>query len=290
MQKLSPSYYTSYIQGNLDYIVSEPGGSVWVEDTTNINRIFSGRLSYAKGAFLVRMLQWTLGDSIFFKAVRQYHEDARLRYNFATTQDLQRNLEQVSKKNLQYFFDQWFYGEGYPSFTVEWSQNFNSYLQLNITQTTSHSSVKFFKVPLQLILKNATKEKTIVIDYTENKQQVSIPVDFKVDTVLIDPQHFLISKNNKSVFLNASAITNDLKVYPNPFNDRLTISLRNPTANKLQVQLFNVLGQNLLIKNFNLNGQDETITVSDYASFSRGIYFLHISIDDHKPIIKKIVK
>ena len=50
-------------------ITSVPDGSVYVEDTTNINRIFNSRLSYYKGAYLLHMLRWELGDDHFFKAI-----------------------------------------------------------------------------------------------------------------------------------------------------------------------------------------------------------------------------
>ena len=83
--------------------MSLPDGSVKVNDTTSTGRIFDGRLSYDKGAYLLRMLRWTFGRQPLFKGISGYLNDPKLRYGFATTADLQRNLEAVSGQSLGYF-------------------------------------------------------------------------------------------------------------------------------------------------------------------------------------------
>ncbi len=137
----------------------------------NVNRIFDGRLTYNKGAFLLRMLRWTLGDSLFFKGLNQYLTDPKLAYDFAHTKDLQRNLQQVSGQSLGYFFNQWFYGQGYPSFTVKWKDSSNHKLYFTVTQITSMpSSVNFFRVLLPIQLNNGKKAKTIALNCIKNSQ------------------------------------------------------------------------------------------------------------------------
>ncbi|MDQ6903436.1 MAG: M1 family metallopeptidase, partial [Bacteroidota bacterium] len=106
----------------IENITSLPGGSVWVDDTTNANRIFNTRLSYTKGSHLLYMLRWKLGDSIFFKGMRRYFNDSSIAFGFARTSDFKRNLEAASGVDLKEFFDDWFYGQGYPSSNVQWTQ------------------------------------------------------------------------------------------------------------------------------------------------------------------------
>lgn len=48
-----PEYWRSYKAGKIASVVSEPGGSVFCSDTTDIGRVFSGRLSYNKGAMVL---------------------------------------------------------------------------------------------------------------------------------------------------------------------------------------------------------------------------------------------
>ena len=105
----------------INNITSQPGGSVKVDDTTNVGRIFDGRLSYNKGSSLLYMLRWKLTDSVFFKALKTYQQDNKVIYGFARTADLKRNLEQASGQDLTEFFNDWFVGQGYPSYNVEWA-------------------------------------------------------------------------------------------------------------------------------------------------------------------------
>ena len=129
-----------------------PGGSVWVDDTTNVNRIFDGRLTYTKGSHLLYMLRWKLGDSIFIKGMRRYFNDSSIAFGFAKTDDFIRNMEAASGVDLKEFFDDWFYGQGYPSYNVQWTQIGSDYVKINMSQTTSHPSVSFFALPVALTI------------------------------------------------------------------------------------------------------------------------------------------
>jgi aminopeptidase N len=114
MESKYPSSAISNRKSEISNITSQAGGSVMVDDTTSVNRIFDSRLSYTKGSHLLYMLRWILGDNAFFTALRNYQIDPAIIYGFATTADLKRNMEQASGKDLTYFFNEWFSGQGYP--------------------------------------------------------------------------------------------------------------------------------------------------------------------------------
>ena len=61
-------------------------------------------------------------------------------------------------------------------FTVQWSQTEKRKAAVTLSQTTSHPSVTFYKVPLALTFRNATEEKTVVINFTKNNQQAKVDV------------------------------------------------------------------------------------------------------------------
>ena len=83
----------------------------------------------------------------------------KLAYGFARTDDLKRNLEQVSSKNLTEFFNDWFTGQGYPSYTVKWTRIKTTGLIISVSQTTSHPSVTYFEMPLALKFKSGSTGK-----------------------------------------------------------------------------------------------------------------------------------
>jgi aminopeptidase N len=279
-EAFNPAQYKAYVKNDLDNIVSVPGGSVKVNDTTNTGRIFDGRLTYNKGAFLLRMLRWTLGDSLFFTGIRSYLTDSLLKYNFARTADLKRNLEVVSGLDLSYFFNQWYSGEGYPSFNIQWSQDANNKATITIDQTTSvPSSVSFFQVPLALSFKNATQQKTIVVQNNVKNQVVTADIGFKADTVLIDPDLYLISKNNKSIHTSPPEISEPVTVSPNPFTDKINIHFQQAEGKKILIQLYDNFGHFIVNDNFTGISSDQTYTLTA-PNLAAGTYLLRITVDD----------
>ena len=273
----------------INNITTSTGGSVWVDDTTSVGRIFSGRLSYDKGSYLLYMLRWKLGDQVFLNGIRQYINDPKVAYGFAKTDDLKRNLEQVSGQNLSEFFKDWFKGQGYPSYNVQWSQIGKEYVNIKMNQTTSHTSVDFFELPVALKFKNATQEKTIVVDNKTNGETFFRNIGFIADTVLIDPEYWLVTKNNVSVKVpDATVGQNVVQVFPNPIGNRFYISMRKMMAATANINLFNALGQRVYATNINLvNGSAYVEIPAQYLS--KGVYFLKLNAGDLK-LVKKLLK
>lgn len=282
-EKIDPPGHLSRIKSLGNSITSLPDGSVFVEDTTNVGRIFSGRLSYNKGAYLLHMLRWVLGDTLFFRGVRQYVNDPALAYGFAKTNDLKRNLEQVGGKNLTEFFDDWFTGQGHPSYTVKWTQNKNDWAKIIVSQATSHPSVSFFEMPLALKFKNASKEKTVVVDNTKNNEIFWEEIGFIADTVIIDPYYWVLSKNNVSIKeTGLHGPDNEIKVYPVPVSStHVTLSLKNPVEKTMMLRIFNTAGQLVWQQQINTPGRDEQVQIN-ISRFSAGVYLLHINAGDLK--------
>ena len=91
------SSFVSWKNGKIGNITSQTNGAVYLTDSEalNVNRIFSGRLSYNKGAMVIHMLRWKMGDTAFFQAIQNYLADSNLAYKYAVTTDLKSHLEAV---------------------------------------------------------------------------------------------------------------------------------------------------------------------------------------------------
>ena len=290
-EKIDPAGHLNRLKGLSNSITSLPDGSVFVGDTTNVGRIFSSRLSYNKGAYLLHMLRWVLGDTLFFRGVRQYVNDPKLAYGFAKTNDLKRNLEQVSSKNLTEFFNDWFTGQGYPSYTVKWAQNKNNWARITVSQVTSHPSVTYFEMPLALKFKSGTQETTVVVDNTKSNEVFWEEIGFVADTVIIDPDYWILSKNNISIkepVLQGSV--DEITVYPVPASStNVTLSIKNPVEKTMALRIFNTAGQLVSQQQINTPGRNEEIQIN-ISKFSAGVYLLRIDAGDLKTtrhIIKK---
>jgi aminopeptidase N len=276
-------------QVQLNSIVSQPGGSVLVDDTTNVGRIFSYRLTYAKGAWLLRMLRWKLGDSAFYKGLRSYLTDPAITYGFARTDDLKRNLELSSGQDLDEFFRDWYNGQGYPSYTLEVKSIGGTYFSLSLSQSTSHPSVSFFEMPVPILFKGQGRDTLIVIDHKKNNQQLTVNLGFLPDTAIIDPDLQLISANNKvSLTTDIAGPPNTVRIFPNPVGDQFTMQLLNFTSSQIGITVHNAAGQLIWKQEKNLLNGSDYFTVES-QKWSRGIYWLSIQSNDFK-YVKKIMK
>lgn len=295
----------------INNITSQPGGFVKVQDTMNLNQIFSGRLSYNKGSYLLNMLRFILGDVVFFNAMRRYEQDPLLAYGNATTADFKRNLEAESGRDLTYFFNQWYSGEGYPSYQVQWKVVDNNCANITLNQTTSvPTSVPFFRLPVQLTFKNATQQKTIVLDNVVNNESFLRSIGFTADTVLVDPGLWLVTKNNTTV---KGAPVNDgscsllalpidtirpitrinsgkgiVDIYPNPITNPLAINIRDFKDVSAEVNIYNNVGQIIFSQKAALkNGA--TILKLQTDNWSKGLYIVKV-VSAGKTVTKQFFK
>ncbi|MBE7173843.1 MAG: T9SS type A sorting domain-containing protein [Williamsia sp.] len=271
-------------------IIAQPGGSVRVSDTSTTGRIFDSRLSYLKGSYLLHMIRWKLGDSLFFKALQQYLNDPLISYGTATTAGLQRNLESISGKSFARFFANWYEGEGFPSYQVTWMENKNNQVKIKLDQTTSHPSVSFYEMPVPLQLKRAGRDTMVVLDHTYTGQEFWVDAGFLVDTIVFDPALWLLTNNNTVRKLPASSASiNDIKIYPNPPADHVTVSIANPAGRRFSLQLYNTAAQ-LLYKMEGELARSDQLSVIPFAALPSGVYWLTIGIDGRRLMIKKLVK
>lgn len=215
--------FRQWQQSKITSVTSQAGGSVRVNDPTNINRIFSGRLSYNKGSYVLHMLRWVLGDDDFFAGLRNYLNDRQ--YNFGTTESLKFHLEQQGQRDLTEFFNDWYAGEGYPSYTIHW-QPTEKGLYLQVNQETSHPKVNFFEMPIPIRLIGEGRDSMVRLDHFTNDQIYELSGVTWVDSIEFDPDLWILSTRNaviKSEIVATNDLTQEVKVYPNPASQYINI-------------------------------------------------------------------
>lgn len=277
-----PSAFKTWKQDQNSYITFYPGGSVYVpaQDTISENRIFDSRLSYDKASMVVHMLRKKLGDSIFFEGCRSYLNDPEITFGYAKTPDLKRNMEAVSGQDLTEFFEDWIFGQGYPSYVLKWNQQ-NGDFNVKLTQTQSHPSVSFFEAPVPVRLMGTSGEtRDIVLDNTYNEQYFNIPVDFTIQNVIFNPEEDLITKfNNVMLSTDVFEYASDISVFPNPTSG--IVQIIKPSEVQMDtIALYDFLGRKLFEHIFS-----NELNLSSYPA---GLYFLQLHSAE-KVVTKKIV-
>lgn len=264
-------------------ITSSPSGNVYLTDSqaTNVGRIFSSRLSYNKGAMVLEMLRFKMGDAAFIQALKNYLADTDLAYGYAVTTDLKEHLEVVYGQDLTEFFNDWVYNQGYPTYDIT-AQNWGSgQVRFVINQSQSDASVSYFEMPVPVRVYGVNGEQQdFILENTTNGQVFIENVAFPVVDFEFDPNANLISRNSTAtlaseVFTTEKAIV----LYPNPTKD--TFYIQKPASTEVQsVTIFNSLGQMV---------QESFSTEMKVSQLPIGIYAVAIKTSEGT-FYKKIIK
>lgn len=273
---MNSTQFQSYLLSEMNYITGSPGGSVYVADAYlgDNNSVFSGRLSYSKGGYVVRMIKWVLGDTAFYAALKDYHNRPNLAYNYAKTEDFKNSLLQSTGKDFTEFFNDWIYGEGYPIYQIKWNQTSDKVIRFKIGQTQSHPSVSFFEMPLPIKVTGTLGEIAyLVLNNNSNNQSFDEALNFSVASVQFNYENQLITKGSKvtkdtSILAVNDAMKTEIRIYPNPVKDQLSIT---GIIKDESYEIFSIDGQ--LVKSGTLSSKS-SIAVN---GLSKGVYLLKIA-------------
>jgi len=285
LEHLNPGNQFNWMADAHNLVMSEPDGSVYVPlaQANDENRIFSGRLSYKKGASIVHMLRVELqNDSLFFEILKNFQ--ITYKDSVATGDDFKAVAENLSGKNLDYFFDQWYYGEGYPIYNTVWLQ-FNDSLIISNTQTTSTTITPFFKMLIPFKIYTSQGDTVVFLEQNQSAEIFKVHFTFPIDSISLDPDHHVLKLVDNIVQGNAN-INNKAEnflIYPNPVCD--VIQIQCPFDDHYKIQIYDVKGA--LLKEYESDKSVSGINVSD---LQKGFYLIQLSNSNRVFASKKFVK
>ena len=166
---------------------------VYIEDTTEANQIFD-RVVYDKGALVLHMLRYMVGDQTFFDIIQAYAESAH-KYASATTTDFQSICEQVSGRELDNFFQQWVYQPAIPDyhfgyFAFETDSGWITDLQLLQVQTT----YPLFQTDIDVRFLFADDSITFRLSNDQGKQNYRFVLPAEPQQCRLDPDNWIINQ------------------------------------------------------------------------------------------------
>jgi hypothetical protein len=285
-RRFQVSSFPSWLATTQTAVRSSTGGSVWVSDTSSINRVFDGRLTYQKGALLLHMLRWQTGDSAFWAGVRAYQRDPARAYGFSGTPGFIAHLEQASGQDLGEFMQDWFYGQGFPVYQLILEKD-GLAMRLKINQTPSHSSVSFFEMRVPVRFTAPGLDTTLVFRHDSSGQVFTFTLPVSPVSVSFDPARWILARATTQIITGMPQAEipeeKELGVYPNPSRDVLQI--RNPFGSDVPVDLYSAQGQ--WLGRVKVGAGMEL--VNPFPDLGRGVFWLRYS-ENGRYRLRKVVR
>ncbi len=280
-QLLGQQMADDWMNHAMSVALGKTSGSVFVpeEQSGDPFRLFDNGLSYKKGAVLLHMIRHVLDDdALFFQVLRTYlglYGNA-----VATGEDFRHVLETESGTDFSSFFEQWYYGEGYPLYTVTWYQEGDS-LYLRSEQRTTSPGTPLFTMPFEVeifLADGSVFRERLLQD--EAVEMFRIPVGGPVQQVVFDPDNDLL----KTVSLiRTTPSEGSFSFGPNPVKDQLYVELfqRGPVR---EITIYSYSGQEV----FRMTDPPNPVTI-DVNRLASGPYLLMLR-DGTRTYMERIVK
>ncbi|MDQ6609763.1 MAG: M1 family metallopeptidase, partial [Bacteroidota bacterium] len=214
-------------------------------------------VSYNKGGAILQMLRHYVGDSAFFKALNLYLTTNK--FKSAEAQQLRLAMEEVTGKDLNPFFNQWYYSNGNPKLNINYSYNNAAKKAVVIVEQTQAGDNLFtlpvaidvwnsptparynvwlknkidtfqFDVPSQPVLVNFDADKILLAEKTENKT---------LDNYLFQYQHagnYIDRREAIDAAIKSQAETGGVQILMAALKDKYA-PLRTYTTNNLNMNL-----------------------------------------------------
>ncbi|MCC7331287.1 MAG: M1 family metallopeptidase [Flavobacteriales bacterium] len=149
--------------------------------------------SYQKGGLVLNMLRNYLGDDAFFESLKYYLN--KHQYTDVEMHEFRIACEDISGKDLNWFFNQWFYSSGHPELNISYYFNDTTNTQIvNIEQTQDFRTTPLYKLPLKVDIYVDGKVQTHSVNADEAINSFVFNVSKKPDFVNVDADNYLLAE------------------------------------------------------------------------------------------------
>ena len=157
--------------------------------------MYTEEITYLKGALVLHFLRHVLGDQDFSRGVKVYLEEHA--FSEVDSFDFQRALENVTGRNLSWFFEDWIRGGGgYPALNVSylWVPD-RKELDLTIEQVQAVQPFEgHFDVPINVEITTTTGSVVRTVRLHENELNIALPCDSEPLMVVVDKGNWLVAE------------------------------------------------------------------------------------------------
>ncbi|MEO7922572.1 MAG: M1 family aminopeptidase [Chitinophagaceae bacterium] len=143
------------------------------------------QVSYQKGGRILHMLRTFVGDSAFFKSLNNYLTTNK--FKSAEAQQLRLAFEEVTGRDLNWYFNQWYFGSGHPSVDIDYVYD-DATGKVSVIVKQTQKTGKLFKLPLAIDVYNGANKMrynvwannaadTFTFNYTKRPDLVNVDAE-----------------------------------------------------------------------------------------------------------------
>jgi hypothetical protein len=218
-----------------------------------IDSLFTWGHTYCKAAWVQHMLRFVEEDTnwarpgVFFRAMRAYGDS--FKYGNANTQDYRRIHEQMTGLELGWFFDEWIYAMGYPTYDVGWfgRQTQDGWeVVIDVEQNNGSGFPAVFHMPVEVRVSWSGGSGSYRIPIAASPQRAVFTVPAQPTSLTFDPNDWLLEQHSTRVAVNegtGAVRARLLAVAPNPGRGRAVFTFVLPAPAGAQVSVFDGAGR-----------------------------------------------
>jgi aminopeptidase N len=146
-------------------------------------------VTYQKGGRILNMLRNYLGDAAFFKGLNIYLKTNAFKNGEA--QQLRLALEEASGRDLNWFFNQWYYGAGHPVLNI--SYKWDDASKTESVYLAQKQEGQIFKLPFAVDIYAGGKKVRHQVWMNDKNDTLTFHSDVKPDLVNVDGDKILLA-------------------------------------------------------------------------------------------------
>ena len=147
-------------------------------------------VSYNKGGRILHMLRNYVGDDAFFKSLNNYLSTNKFKAGEAG--QLRLAFEEVTGKDLNWFWNQWYYGSGHPKLKISYNYSVPGVAKVYVEQT--QKTDKVFKLPIAIDIYTAGKAERKSVWIENRMDSFSFPYSTKPELINVDADKILLAE------------------------------------------------------------------------------------------------
>jgi len=174
-------------------------------DTKDLVRFFYSdkedmfdQVSYQKGGRILHMLRNFVGDSAFFKSLNNYLTTNK--FKAAEAHQLRLAFEEITGRDLNWFFNQWYFGSGHPSVTIDYVYD-DAAGKVSIIVKQIQKGSKLFTLPIAVDIYNGASKTRYTVWARNEVDTFTFNYSKHPDLVNVDGDKVILwnKKDNKTL-------------------------------------------------------------------------------------------